>query len=351
MKIQKFFKKMIRANEFYVFLVVLLFCTVVGVINPTFLSINSLLNFFRYTVVQGIMLFAVKIAIISGGNDLSFPAIAMTSMFFTNVYLDSIGYTGPVVWPILMSMGIGLILGLFNGLVIAYSGLPSFIVTMGSSSIFAGLVMTILGSSARVNFLPERMSNFGGATLIAVKSSEGHGASIPITFLFLVATIIIVYILLNHTMLGRNIYAIGGDRVSAERAGIPIKSITVFVHTFIGVLSGLAGIINSMHTRNAQPMAMMKTEMLIIAACVLGGTSIAGGKGTVLGSILGLSFLTLAENNLIMLGVPTEAKKFVIGLIIVAGTGISAYQVKRESTRHVKILEDNLPAGEENTKK
>ena len=337
-------KKIVSTNELYVALAVIVLCVIIGAINENFFTIHTLFNLTRAAIVPGIMVFAVKLGIVAGGIDVSFPAIAMSSMYLTTRYFAHIDFDGPVIFPILMATGIGTVLGLFNGLIIALFRLPAFIVTLGTAHVYQGVFVWLIGWSA-VERLPASMAAMSTAELFRY-TDEVASSSIPVTFLFLIGIILLVFFLLKFTMLGRGIYAVGGDRVSAERAGFSVKGITIFVYSFIGFASGIAGILHTIQSRRSAPTDLIGSELLIIAACVLGGTHIGGGRGTVLGSILGLALITIARNSLIMMGIPSTAQTFAVGVIIVVGTGISAYQAMKKDNKLPRILDKNIPKGD-----
>jgi len=336
-------KKLLRKNEFYVALAVIALSLLIGIRSPVFFTLNNLVDLLKAAVVSGIMVFAVMLGIIGGGIDVSFPAIAVCSMYITSKICEGVSYNGPVAFPIVFAVLLGAILGSVNGLIISSFKLPAFIVTLGTSNVFYGLLISLLGAKP-VNRLTPPMEAMSKAEIFHVQG-ENYISILPVTFWFLLGTIIVVYFILKHTMLGRGIYAIGGDRVSAERAGYNIRGITIFIYTFIGAASGLAGISHTIQARTCVPTDLMGSELLIIAAAVLGGTNIAGGKGTVFGSILGLALITIARNSLILMGIPPTAQRAVVGLIIVVGTGISAYQAMREANKTPKVM-DEIP-GEE----
>lgn len=338
-------KKLFKIHETYVALTVIVLCLVIGIINPVFFSTANIVNLFRNSTVNGIMAFALMMGIIIGGIDVSFPAIAVCSMYLVNKTLESMAYEGPAFVPIIAAALIGTLLGLFNGLIITKFNLPAFIVTLGTSSLFHGLLVWLVGSKP-VNRLVAPLENFSKGEILRVTSGS-TSAAIPYTFLFMVGIAVIVWFILNKTMLGRTIYAIGGDRVSAERAGFPVKRTIVFTYTFIGMASGLAGIIHSIQARFCIPTDLMGCEMMIIAAVVLGGTTISGGRGTVLGTSLGLAIITIAANSLILVGITSTWQRFVLGIIIVVGTAVSAYQALRASRKVAPVMteEDEAEGG------
>lgn len=337
-------KKLLKKNEFFVAVTLVVMCAVIGIINPVFFTAVNFVGLLRQSIVMGIMAFGLMLGIIAGGIDVSFPAIAVCAMYMTSKYMDKIQFSGSVAVPILMAVGIGIVLGFINGFIITQFKLPAFIVTLGTSSLFYGLLVSILGSKP-VNRLVLPMETFSKGSFFTV-AGEGTSAMLPYTFAFLVVIGVVVAVLLKYTMLGRGIFALGGDPVSAARAGFNVRWITMFVYTFIGMTGGLAGITHTIQSRQCIPTDLMGSEMMVIAAVVLGGTKITGGRGTVLGTILGLALITVAQNSLILVGIPSHWQRFVTGLIIVLGTALSAYTELKSSKKIPKILED-VPAAQE----
>jgi simple sugar transport system permease protein len=154
-----------------------------------------------------------------------------------------------------------------------------------------------------------------------------------------IAAIIITWLLLNYTMLGRGIYALGGSREAAERAGFNVTRIQYFIYGFVGLLSGIAGMTFGSLARQANPQDIVGTELNVIAAVVLGGAQLTGGYGTVLGTVLGVILVVIANSSLILIGVPTVWQRVVIGLIILVGTGIPAIQARRAGKRTVGLAD------------
>jgi len=138
-----------------------------------------------------------------------------------------------------------------------------------------------------------------------------------------------VYILLNRTMFGRGVYAIGGNAVSAHRAGFNVKRTRFLTMVFVGMIAALAGLCRTCMMQQMHPTNLLGMEMNIIAGVVLGGASLVGGKGTIRGCVLGMLLIVTVENSMIMIGIPTVWKDVFVGALIVIGTGISAFQAKR----------------------
>ena len=151
--------------------------------------------------------------------------------------------------------------------------------------------------------------------------------------LMVVVLAVVVWLLLKYTMLGRSIYALGGAPEAAERAGFNVVRIQYFIYAFVGLLSGIAGMTFGSLARQANPQDIVGMELNVIAAVVLGGATLTGGRGTVIGTLLGVILVVIANNSLILIGVPTVWQRVVIGVIILIGTGIPAIQERRAGKR------------------
>lgn len=330
-----------QKQELLLLLIIVAIGLVIGTLNPVFFTPANLLGVVCNLTIDGIFAFAVMLGIIIGGIDVSFPAVAVASMYITTRMAVAVDYTGPVLLLYLMSAGIGLILGLFNGLLITRFKLPAFIVTLGTSNLFYGLLIALLGG-AQVDRLAQPMEDFAKLSIFSVSTGSSTTA-VPVTMLFMFLVMGVTAFILHRTMLGRMIYAIGGDRVSAEKVGFPVNKVTIFVYAYIGAAAGLAGLSHTIQTRACYPTDLMGGEMLIIAAIVLGGTNISGGRGTVTGTFLGLFLITMIQSSLILVGIPSVWQTMVVGAMIVAGTSFSAYQALRDRRRLSPVMEEEVP--------
>jgi len=325
-------KRIFKTNEFYVALTIIVLSIIIGTKNSVFFSLENLIDLLRSSIVQGIFALGVFLVIISGGIDVSFTAIATFSMFATTKLLYANNYEGSVLLAFVISGLIGLFLGLINGTLISVFKLPTLIVTLGTASMYTGFLLTFVGNR-EISNIPKGMIEFSKIDLFKVTNERGIISGLPVSILIFLVLIIILWLLLKYTMLGRGIYAIGGDRVSAQRAGFNITAIQFFIYIFVGFISGIAGMVHTCMMRNCNPVAMLGTEMIVIAAVVLGGTRITGGHGTIVGTLLGLLLVTVMNNSLILLGIPSYWQRFVIGLLIIIGTGITAYQSKKSKVQ------------------
>lgn len=321
-------KKIINTSEFYVAITIIVLSIIIGSRSNAFFTAGNVVDLLRSGIEMGIFALGVLIVIVSGGIDVSFTAIASFAMFTTTKILFTHHYTGSVLLAFVISGVIGLLLGLINGSLISFFKLPTLIVTLGTASMYSGFLLTYVGNR-EISNVPKGMIEFSKLDIVKVTNARGVVSGLPVSILIFVALAIIVWIILKYTMLGRGIYAIGGDRISAQRAGFNITAIQLFIYIFVGFISGIAGMVHTTMMRNCNPVELLGTELLVIAAVVLGGARITGGHGTITGMLLGLSLVVIMNNSLILLGIPSFWQRFVIGILILVGTGITAYQSKK----------------------
>ncbi len=326
---QRFLKKLSRRNEPYIFLVLLVLCVLIEVRSGQFFTPNNIVDKLSALVVPGIFAVGAFMVIVSGGMDVSFPALASLSAYATTKMLLDANYTGGIWLPILISLAIGAVLGAFNGIFVGYFGLPALIVTLGSSSVFKGFMQGTL-ASRQLAVIPEGMAAFGrSAIFVATNPESGLTSRMPMAFLVFVAVVAVAWFILNRTMFGRGIYAIGGNEVSAHRAGFSVRKTKFWMYVFVGMIASLAGLMRTCMMTQMHPTNMLGMEMNIIAGVVLGGTAISGGAGTLTGCMLGTLLIVIVENSMILLGIPTVWKSVFVGALIIIGTGVSALQVAR----------------------
>ena len=337
MKTQTLLKKLSRRNEPYIFLVLLALCLLIEVRSGQFFSSNNLVDIASALIVPGLFAIGAFMVIVSGGIDVSFPALASLSVYATTKYLLDTNYQGGVWVAIVMALAIGAVLGAFNGLFIGYLKLPALIVTLGSSSVFKGIMQGALNSK-QLTTIPVGMREWGTSSLFIAKNPvSGLTSRMPVASLAFVIVLALVFLMLRYTMFGRGIYAIGGSEASAHRAGFGVVKTKFIMYIMVGMIASLAGVIRVCMMQQAHPTNMLGMEMNIIAGVVLGGTAITGGRGTLLGCMLGTLLIVIVENSLILLGVPTSWKSVFTGALIIIGTGVSAYQmIRMNSTRKIK---------------
>lgn len=318
-------KKITKQSEFYVFLIIVVLSVIIQIRSGLFFANNNIVDIMRSMIVPCIYALCAFLAFISTGPDVSFPLIAALSSYLAITITYKTGYDGPWIVVFIIGMFFGALMGALNGFIIVKYKFSSLIVTLGTSSIFSGLLLGAF-EAERMD-LPDTLQRFGKVSLLTVKNAKtGLGSTLPMTFLLMVVLYIIVYFVLNYTMVGRGVYAIGGDEISAERAGFAVKKIRFGIFVVNGMLAAVAGLSYAVMSMRYLSTEYSGAEMDVIAAIILGGTRLNGGVGTLKGCILGTLLLTMVSNSLILLGISVYWQKVFIGAIIIIGTAISVMQ-------------------------
>ena len=317
------------SNEGVLVLVLVALMLVMTLLNPDFLSFSTMFAVVRSSLVPTVLALGVLMVIISGGIDVSFTAIAIFAAYTTVVLLGP-GDAG-VLTILLIACVIGALLGLVNGLVIANLRLPTLIVTLGTSGIFKGVLIAYIGAKYIAD-LPSLLGRLGNANLVSVPSG-GEVANLHVLIIPVVLLCLLVSWVLSHTMWGRSLYAYGGDPEAARRAGFPVVRSQIVLYTAVGTLAAIGGLMHITLSRNANPQALVGTELDIIAAVVLGGASIFGGRGSVLGTVLGVFLIQVIQNSLILVGIPSVWQRTAVGLLLVVGVSVQALSAKRASRK------------------
>lgn len=329
MDIQRLSKGLLRKNEFWIFLVIIVLAVVIHIRSGQFFTPNNLVDLANAMVVPGIFAVGAYLVIVSGGIDVSFPALASLAVYATTRFLVDQGFDGPVIVPFALAMLLGALLGAFNGIFTSRLTVPTLIITLGTTNVFSGIMQGAL-NSVQIPNIPSSMAAFGSASLFEVtNSASGLRSIMPASFLLLVAVVVGAWLLTRYTLFGRGIFAIGGDAAAAERAGFNVRQIRFWLYVIVGVIAALAGLVRTSAMGQMHPTNLLGMEMMVIAAVVLGGTAITGGYGSLTGVMLGTALIVIVQNSMILTGIPTFWQGFALGLLIIVGTGVSALQVAR----------------------
>jgi simple sugar transport system permease protein len=273
------------------------------------------------------------VVIISGGIDVSFPVVGIFAGYTAVVIMQKFNLNeNSLVIPIVLAILIGVALGGLNSIAIASFGIPTLIATLGTAGIFRGIMLSFIGSSF-ISDIPVGLDNFATADLLSIQPEEGTLARLHILIIPIVIITLLVAFLLNRTMFGRSVYALGGGVEATRRLGISIKRTQAKIYMLVGALSGLAGILYVSLQRKANPYDLAGSELDIIAAVVLGGASIMGGYGTVFGTVLGVILISLIKNNLILLGVSGSWQRAAVGALLLIGITVQAINESRKAKK------------------
>jgi ribose transport system permease protein len=293
-----------------------------------FLSLRNLQVLVHEATIPGVVALGALLVIISGGIDLSVGSVvALVTVVAMQVYravYDAGSPSLPSWAAVVCGMAAGGLCGLVNGLVITGLRVPPFVATLGMLSIARGLAVWLSG---------RRTIAFPGPDPEWVKAfNQVHPPGIIFNagFWSLAALALAMVVFLRFTVWGRYIYAIGSNEATARLCGLPIVRMKVLVYTVAGLLAGWAGILHLAHGTSGDPSAEVGLELEVIAAVVVGGASLSGGKGTVLGTMLGVLILGVLANGVNVYNVPIEVQYILIGLIIIGNTALSQWRSREE---------------------
>lgn len=286
----------------------------IGSFNREFLSLENFFDLLKSGSVMGIMAVGFLIVLISGGIDVSFTAIATVSMYTTVTILNKFG--GNMFTAFIIASLIGIILGFINALLISYFKIPTLIATLGTMNLYHASLL-VIGKNAHIALIPESIVNFGKQMIFVVHNDDGKMFGLSYISSVMIIIFIFTWLLLKYTALGRNIYSIGGNFEAAQRVGISTEKVQIFIYCYMGLLSGIAGLMKVALVRYVNSFDLMGTEIDIIAAVVLGGAAIYGGVGSVIGTVLGVSLLVVLKNSLVLVGIPSEWDYVIIGIVII----------------------------------
>ncbi len=304
-----------RRPETITFALLVTICVAVSIANPAFLQPSTLIDIGRSSVVMGLFALGVFVILAAGGIDVSFTAIAAFTMYSVTLLVQTYLPGTPMILIVLMSMLGGVALGVINGLLVHHLRVPSLIVTIGTQYLFRGFLLSFIGT-VWIMSLPPQMGAFGRMPLLQFETANGATVTLPFYFLVLPAAAILTWWILNRTLMGRAIFAVGGNASIAERLGYSLRTVHLFLFGYAGALAGLAGIIHVCANRQANPFDLVGTEINVIAAVVLGGARITGGTGTVLGTILGVLLIVVINSVLVLVGIPSTWQRLVVGSFI-----------------------------------
>jgi ribose transport system permease protein len=312
-------------REAGVALALIVMCVVLTFLSDRFMTTNNLLNIGRQVSLLGIMAIGMTFVLTSGEVDLSVGSIYAFSGLATGMVLLS-GYA--LLPALLVGLLIGAVIGLLNGLLSTYGRLPSLIATLGMLSMVRGAALILTDGR------PVTVNERNGADPAALAQFEflGQGtvAGIPMQLVFFALVALAGWFLLSRTSFGFRVF---GSAKAARVSGINVERVKIAAFTLMGTLAAFAGILSMAFLPSGQAgRTGLGLELDVIAATIVGGTSLAGGEGTVIGTILGVLIIGVLRNGLVLTGVSPFAQEFLIGLVIVVAVAIDKWTVKQRRT-------------------
>jgi len=309
-------KKIVKSNEFITFTVIVILSLIIGSINKAFFSFATVFDILRASIVISIMAFGLLPVIISGSVDISFVAICALSAYTTHIFLLNQGYQGGIWLYYIIASIIGMAAGGFNGFLVTKFKLPIFNVSLATFTLWYGFIRFFIGST-RSFTLPAGAVDFYNKFLVTVKDPFVGDSGLHISILFVLIIGVLIHIMLKYTTLGRGIYAIGGNRDVAIRSGFNVNLIIMVILIIMGGTAAFAGVTYSFLSRHFDPTLFITQDMDVIAAVIIGGASINGGNGSILGTFMGVILIQLIHRSMILTGIPTEWQDFMIGILLI----------------------------------
>ncbi|MEC0242409.1 ribose ABC transporter permease RbsC [Paenibacillus dokdonensis] len=277
---------------------------IVSVLNPSFLEPLNILNLLRQVSINALIAFGMTFVILTGGIDLSVGSIlALSSSFVANMMVAGFD---PIM-SIIIGCLLGGVMGMINGLLITKGKMAPFIATLATMTIFRGLTLVYTDGNPITGL---------GDSMTFQLFGRGYELGIPVPAITMIITFAILWVILHKTSFGRKTYAIGGNEKAAIVSGIKVSRTKIMIYSLAGMLSALAGAILTSRLNSAQPTAGTSYELDAIAAVVLGGTSLSGGRGRIVGTLIGALIIGTLNNGLNLLGVSSFYQMVVKGIVI-----------------------------------
>lgn len=303
-------------SELTTVIALIILMAVITIINSNFLTANNLLNLLLQVTSNALIAFGMTFVILTGGIDLSVGSILALSSALTAGLLGS---GMPVTLAILISLILGCILGMMNGLLISYGKLAPFIVTLATMTIFRGATLVYTNGNPITKGLSD--------TFLFQFLGQGYIVGIPFPVIIMFIVFIVLYVLLHKTAFGKSVYAIGGNEKAAYISGVKLNKVKIIIYSISGIMASISGLIITSRLSSAQPTAGASYEMDAIAAVVLGGTSLSGGKGRILGTLIGALIIGVLNNGLNIIGISAFWQQVVKGVVILIAVLIDRFKV------------------------
>ena len=294
-----------RIAEYIIVVAIILESVVFAVIAPQFLSVPNLVNVALSIAITGILAVGMTAVILTGGIDLSVGSVAALAGVLAALVASTDVGTGSVALASVAALAVGLAVGVFNGAMVAWFRVPPFVTTLAMLTICRGLAFVLTGGRSIGN-LPAGFGLFG----------REHVFGVPVPVILMLLVFVAGWFVLKRMTFGRYVYAVGGNREAAFLAGVNVKGVTMLVYVLNGLLVGLAGLVLASRLGAGVPNAGIQYELDVIAAVVVGGTSLNGGRGSVIATLWGAVFIGVLNNGLNLAGIDPYMQRIALGAVI-----------------------------------
>jgi len=306
-------KTILSIKEIGILIPLIIICIGTSVVNPAFAGIDNIINLLRSISITAIGAVGMTFILISGGLDLSVGSILGLSGMVTGYFLGIAQM--PMGISIILGLSAACIAGFLNGYIITAFSIPPLIVTLGMMNIARG-VINVMSKGRPYSGFPDTFNTIG----------QGSFLGMPYSTYIALVIILVAHFVLKYTVFGRCVTAIGGNEETARVSGINIKKYKILNYILIAIFSGIAGIIMASRLSTSQANAGTGWEMTVIASVVIGGTSMFGGSGTILGTVIGVAIMEVLSVSMTMLRIDPYWQKIVVGTIIIVAVGIDTYR-------------------------
>ena len=313
--LKKNIRDLFKKPEVNVFIALLVIGLGLSIASPYFFTVRNVLNVVRQSSLIAILALGEAMIIITGGIDLSLGSLVGLAAVL-GAWVARAG-ASPLVTLIVM-LGIGGIVGIINGLLITKVGLPPFIATLGMMSIVKGFALLVT-MGVPIHYGDTWLSFFGG----------GQIGPVPFSVIIMVIMVAIIAFFVKKTTTGRDVYAIGNNEVAAKLSGIRVDRVKILVYTITGLLSGLCGLILMGQLSGSDAFYGNGYELDVIAAAVIGGISMTGGEGNMIGVVIGAALMALLKNGFVLLAVPGYWQTVTVGFVIIAAVSLDSLRRKK----------------------
>ncbi len=316
-------------HEVIVLIALVALMVAVGSVNPAFFAYLNLFTLLKNSTVVGLFAIGFFVVLVIGGLDVSFAAVGVVAMYVTTVVALDIAAGAPIWILFGFAALLGAVMGLINGLLVIWLKAPSLIITLGTTSLFRGFLLYFVGTDT-IRQMPSAVVDFSRATVIDMVAANGARVGLHVSVPIFLAIAAVMFVVMRYTALGRSFYAIGGNPVAAARMGINVPRIEVIAYVIAGLLAGFAGFLSASVIRLANPQTLVGSELDVIAAVVIGGAAITGGRGSLIGVLLGTLLIVITTNSLIVLGISTVWQQVVIGALLLIAIGLPLLAHRRQ---------------------
>jgi len=310
------FKRLKNVEILGIIITLIVECIILSFLSPYFLTAKNIINVLRAISINAIVTVGMTMVLISGGLDLSVGSVIGLGGMVTAFFLTTLGMSLPVA--LIVGIGTGAIIGYTISLFVTKLNINSFIVTLGFLSVARGII-----------YLFSTGANIKVTNPVIIYLGQGTVGVIPVSVILMTVIAIIGAVFLKYSVTGRYIYAIGGNERAARLSGIRIENVRMLVFILTSALAAFAGIVMIGRLGTAEVIAGTGAEIDIIAAVIIGGTSLSGGKGSIIGSLIGAAIIGVLRNGFVILGLPIAAQTIGIGMVVILSVTIDSLRSRK----------------------